>query len=107
MLLESFQYLCFFPGNQFTLDLCKGKMHSIVMMQLLRANLVAESKPKAVQHVNLLGSQVRSVGTQVEYLSLRRRDEYFKDGVQVGPAKAMAVNVDNLSLGSIMPDSAR
>ena len=37
VLLESFQNLCFLSRNQFTLDFCKGKMHNIVMMQLLCA----------------------------------------------------------------------
>ena len=55
VLLESLQDLWFLPRNQFALDFCKGKMHNVVMMQLLWSNLFAESKPKAVQHINLLG----------------------------------------------------
>ncbi len=35
VLLESLQDFCFLSRTQFTLDLCEGKMHNIVMMQLL------------------------------------------------------------------------
>ena len=70
VLLQALRDVLFLALRQLLLDLIQGKMHHIVMMQLLRPDEIAQPQPKLVDEIDFIPRQVGRVRTKKEELVL-------------------------------------
>ena len=63
-------------------EFLESDVNHVVMMEFFRRDFIAEFEPDAVEQVNFLGGQVRSVWTQIEYVFLPGRRVDFERQVR-------------------------
>ena len=54
-------------------EFLKSDVNHVVVMKFFRRDFIAEFEPDAVEQVDFLGGQVRSVRTQIKYVFLAGR----------------------------------
>jgi hypothetical protein len=56
--------------GEFLSEFLESEVDNVVVMNLLRRNVVAKFEPDTVEEVNLLGGEVRRMGTQIKDMFL-------------------------------------
>jgi hypothetical protein len=62
----------FFPTaiSSLAQEFLQGKVDHVAVMKLLGCNVIAERKPKSVQKIDFLGSEMRGMGSKIKNVLL-------------------------------------